>query len=162
MPDDAPSLPPTPKPFRARDELGRPLPDGSENLLELPDFDANTLEQNHELAIEFFEMGNYFAAHEGWETCWGQAKGTSEEEFFKGLAQLGAGYTHYLRGNARGARALLQRALDRVMTCGSPHRGVDVRAFLHDIRVAHQVAAVVEMRGTGKLPPLKPVKVPRA
>jgi hypothetical protein len=163
MPDEQPTPAPTPKPFRPRDELGRPLPAGSANQLALPDFDANTLEQNHALAIGYFDAGNYFAAHEAWETCWMQAKGTDEEQFFKGFAQLGAGYTHYLRGNAHGARALLQRALDRILTCGSPHRGVDVRAFTHDIRVAHQVAGIVELRGGSPvhLPPLKPVKVPQ-
>ena len=95
---------PTPKPFRPRDELGRPLSAGSLNQLELPNFDLNTIDQNHALAIAYFDAGNFFAAHEAWETCWAQAKGGDEEEFFKGLAQLGAGYTHYRRGNARPAR----------------------------------------------------------
>ena len=157
---EQPSPAATPKPFRPRDELGRPLPAGSENRLELPNFDVNTLDQNHALAIDFFDAGNYFAAHEAWETCWVQAKGTDDEEFFKGLAQLGAGYTHYLRGNAHGARALLARALERIDSRGSPHRGIDVRGFTHDIRIAHHVAGIVELRG-GVLPPLRPIFVPR-
>lgn len=152
---------PTPKPFRPRDELGRPLPAGSPNRMELPDFDAKTIDENHALAIEYFDAGNYFAAHEAWETCWGQAKGTADEEFFKGLAQLGAGYTHYRRGNAHGARALIQRAADRIASRGSPHRGIDVRNFVHDIRVTQQVAAIVEQRG-GVLPPLRHTTVRRA
>ncbi len=157
----APTPAPRPKPSRPRDELGRPLPAGSANRMELPDFDANTLEENHALAIDYFDAGSFFAAHEAWETCWGQAKGTDEEEFFKGLAQLGAGYTHYRRGNAHGARALMQRALDRIGSRGSPHRGIDVRNFLHEIRVTQQVVAIVEQRG-GELPPLRHDRVPRA
>ena len=86
-------LPPAMKPERPRDELGRPLPAGEPNRLELPYFDEMTLEECHEEAIRLFDAGNYFGAHEAWETCWGYAKGTDEEEFFKGLAQLGAGYT---------------------------------------------------------------------
>ena len=80
-----------PKPQRPRDELGRLLPAGSANRLVLPDFDVLSLEQNHALAIELFDAGNYFGAHEAWETCWQQARGADDEEFFKGLSQLGAG-----------------------------------------------------------------------
>ena len=55
MPDQDPIPVPKPKPFRPRDELGRPLPAGSENRLELPDFDALSLEENHALAIRYFD-----------------------------------------------------------------------------------------------------------
>src|SRR3546814_15936218 len=68
---------------------------------------------------DLFDAGNYFGAHEAWETCWAFAKGTPEQEFFKGLAQLGAGYTHWLRGNPHGVVALLGRALARLGTHGS-------------------------------------------
>ncbi|MBM3141340.1 MAG: DUF309 domain-containing protein [Chloroflexi bacterium] len=161
MTEERRSLPPAPKPFRPRDELGRPLPAGAENQLDLPDFDALSLEENHALAMRFFDTRNFFAAHEAWETCWGQAKGTAEEEFFKGLAQLGAGLTHWLRGNPHGARALLGRALDRIGSRGDAYRGIDVRAFLHTIRVQHQVAAIIEIRGA-TLPPLPALTVPSA
>jgi hypothetical protein len=97
---------PVPKPFRPRDEYGRPLRPDEADRLALPNFDAMNLEEAHEAALRFFDAGNYFAAHEAWETCWGLAKGTDEEEFFKGLAQLGAGYTHWMRGNAHGVVAL--------------------------------------------------------
>lgn len=121
--------PPPPKPDRPRDELGRPLPPGSENRLHLPDFDALSVEENHALAIEFFNARNFFGAHEAWETCWAQSKGTEEEEVFKGFAQLGAGYTHWLRGNPHGVQALLGRALERIGDRGSPYRGIDTAAF---------------------------------
>jgi hypothetical protein len=51
------------------------------------------------------------------------------------------------------------RALTRIGSRGDAHRGVDIRAFLHEIRVTQQVAAVVEQRG-GELPPLRPARVP--
>src|SRR5919204_4023113 len=88
-----------PKPQRPRDELGRPLPHEAENLLQMEDYDSLPLEENHQLGIEHLNAGRFFPAHEAWETCWKQAKETSEAEFFKGLSQLGAGYTHLLRGN---------------------------------------------------------------
>ena len=77
---------------RPRDELGRPLPWGEENRLEMEDFDSHSLEENHRLGIEHFDAGRFFPAHEAWETAWKQARGTSDEESYKGLSQLGAGY----------------------------------------------------------------------
>jgi uncharacterized protein len=118
-----------PKPKRPRDELGRPLSWKAENRLELEDYDALSLERNHELGLGHFNAGRFFPAHEAWETCWKQAKQTDEAEFFKGLSQLGAGYTHLLRGNLHGAHTLLRRGAGRIEKYGSPHRGVDVRAL---------------------------------
>jgi hypothetical protein len=150
-----------PKPQRPRDELGRLLPAGSANRLVLPDFDVLSLEQNHALAIELFDAGNYFGAHEAWETCWQQARGADDEEFFKGLSQLGAGYTHYRRGNAHGAQTLLGRALSRIGGRGSPHRGIDVDALAS--AVAPHAAAFARAEHDGEPPPaVAPPRITRA
>ena len=95
------------KPERPRDELGRPLPWGEATRLSLPDFDAMSLAENDRAGRRFLADHNFFGAHEAWETAWKQAKGTGEEELFKGLSQMGAGYVHLLRGNAHGAITLL-------------------------------------------------------
>jgi uncharacterized protein len=112
------------KPARPRDRLGRPLPWGEPTQLPLPDFDANTIEENHELAKTFVREGNWFAAHEAWETAWKQARGTGDEELFKGLSQMGAGYVHLLRGNAHGTKTLLRRAERRVGSYPDGTRGI--------------------------------------
>ena len=90
------------KPERPRDELGRPLPWGAETRLALPNFDAMSVADNDAAARRYLADRNYFGAHEAWETAWKQSKGTGEEELFKGLSQMGAGYVHLLRGNAHG------------------------------------------------------------
>jgi hypothetical protein len=113
------------KPERPRDHLGRPQRWDAENTLELEDFDALTLEENHRLAREHFNAGRFFPAHEAWETCWKQARDTEDAELFKGLSQLGAGYTHLLRGNAHGAITLLRRAASRIRRYPVGHRGID-------------------------------------
>jgi hypothetical protein len=115
-----------PKPKRPRDELGRPLDRSATNTLRLEDFDSLPLEENHRLGIAHFNAGRFFPAHEAWETCWKQAKGTADAEFFKGLSQLGAGYVHLLRGNPHGAATLLRRGANRILAYDSPHRGVAV------------------------------------
>lgn len=115
-----------PKPKRPRDELGRPLSWKAENRLQLEDYDSLTVEENHRLGVEHLNAGRFFPAHEAWETCWKQAKETRDAEFFKGLSQLGAGYTHLLRGNLHGAFTLLRRGAGRITRYPTPHRGVDV------------------------------------
>ena len=90
----------------------------------MPDFDRNSLEENHRLGIRFFEEGKYFPAHEAWETAWKQARGTDDAEFFKGLSQLGAGYVHLLRGNRHGAFTLMRRAAGRIDRYPSGHHGI--------------------------------------
>src|SRR5207244_12658977 len=92
-----------------RDRLGRPLAHDATNELELEDYDALSIDENHRLGVEHFDAGRFFPAHEAWETCWKQAKETDEAEFFKGLSQLGAGYVHFLRENPHGAHTLLRR-----------------------------------------------------
>ena len=113
------------KPERPRDHLGRPQPWGTPSTLELEDFDALTLDENHELGRQHFNAGRFFPAHEAWETAWKQARDTDDAELFKGLSQLGAGYVHLLRGNAHGAVTLLRRSASRIGGYPDGYRGVD-------------------------------------
>jgi uncharacterized protein len=99
---------------RPGDRLGRPLPWDSASELELEDFDSLSLDENHELGRAHARAGQWFAAHEAWETAWKQARDTDEAELFKGLSQMGAGYVHLFRGNAHGAATLLRRAARRI------------------------------------------------
>lgn len=115
----------------------------------MEDYDNLTIEEDHRLAIESFNAGRFFPAHEAWESAWRQSRGTPDEEFFKGLAQLGAGYTHYLRGNPHGARVLIGRGLSRIRRYGPHYRGIDIG------RLAEASEAVAEAaRGAqrGRLP----------
>ncbi len=129
------------KPERPRDLLGRPLPWEAQNQLHLPDFDAMSLDENHLAGLRFVNERNWFGAHEAWETAWKQARGTGDEEFFKGLSQMGAGYVHLLRGNAHGARTLLRRGAGRVGAYPDPHRGVPTETLAAELEdLARRVA----------------------
>jgi uncharacterized protein len=112
------------KPERPRDHLGRPLPWGAKSSLALEDFDSMSLDENHDLGRAHARAGEWFAAHEAWETAWKQARDTDEAELFKGLSQMGAGYVHLFRGNAHGAATLLRRAAMRISRYGEGIRGV--------------------------------------
>jgi predicted metal-dependent hydrolase len=100
----------------------------------MPDFDTQSLEENHRLGIRFFEEGRYFPAHEAWETAWKQARGTGDAEFFKGLSQLGAGYVHLLRGNRHGAFTLMRRAAGRIERYPDGHHGIATAALTERAR----------------------------
>jgi hypothetical protein len=112
------------KPERPRDLLGRPLPWGAEDTLALEDFDSLSLQENHELGRAHARAGEWFPAHEAWETAWKQGRDTDEAELFKGLSQMGAGYVHLFRGNAHGAATLLRRAAMRISRYEDGSRGV--------------------------------------
>jgi len=135
------------KPERPRDELGRPLPREAENLLHLPDFDALSVGENDRLGRELMRDRNYFGAHEAWETAWKQSRGSGDEELFKGLSQMGAGYVHLLRGNAHGAITLLRRGARRVGTYPDGTLGIDTH------RLADRLEADAAAVETGALIP---------
>ena len=143
---------------RPRNELGQLLPWGAENLLHMEDFDSLSPEENHRLAIEHFDAGRFFPAHEAWETVWKQSKGTPDEEFFKGLSQLGAGYTHYRRGNPHGTHVLMRRALSRIGAFGKSHHGIDLERLVQEVE--RQAAEVEAADAAGEdLPVIEPPKI---
>ncbi len=124
----------------------------------MEDFDARSLEENHRLGRRYFSEGRFFPAHEAWETAWKQAKGSDDEEFFKGLSQLGAGYVHYRRGNAHGAHTLMRRALSRIEHHGDEHHGVDLAALVAVVRGHARLIEEAESAGR-PLPAIDPPAV---
>jgi uncharacterized protein len=143
---------------RPRDELGRPLSWGEENRLELEDFDSLPQEENHRLGIAHFNGGRFFQAHEAWETAWKQGRGTPDEEFFKGLSQLGAGYVHYRRGNPHGAHTLIRRGTRRIREYGRSHHGVDIQRVVEEAEGHASEIAAREAAGE-PLPEIVPPRI---
>lgn len=119
------------------------MPRHEPDRLLLPDFERLSTDENNRLGMRSFAAGQYFAAHEAWETCWKQAGQAPEAEGFKGLAQLAAGYVHLQRGNAHGARVLLRRAVGRLMGCGMDWQGLDVARLIDDAERAVAAVGVV-------------------
>lgn len=153
---DLPSHGTAQQPERPRDELGRPLAHGAANRLHLEPFAQFDIATNHRLAVQHLNAGQCFGAHEAWEACWRLARGTSDEEFFKGLSQIGAGYTHARRGNAHGARALLERGAARIARYAlaeAVHHGIDT------LRLAPAVAADAARCGEAEVAGVAPPAV---
>lgn len=101
-------------------------------------------------AQQLLREGRPFHAHEVLEAAW-KAAPAAERDLWQGLAQVAVGLTHALRGNSRGAVALLRRGAGKLS--GYPAHGP------HDVDVAGvqrscaELAARIEASGTGALQP---------
>jgi hypothetical protein len=136
---------------RPRDGLGRPLARGAVGQPVLPDPVAVTPGWALETAQRLLDEGRPFHAHEVLEAAWKSAD-SGERDLWQGLAQLAVGLTHALRGNARGAAALLRRGSGRIAAYAgtSPH-GIDVDGL---IQQGAEIASQIEDRGLAALGPV--------
>ncbi|MFC5745058.1 DUF309 domain-containing protein [Actinomadura rugatobispora] len=108
----------------------------------MPDDLAVTPVEALEEAQRLLDADRPFHAHEVLEAAWKSAP-EAERELWRGLAQVAVGITHVRRGNPRGARALLERAADRIETYGTadvPH-GIDVPGIAAEARRTAEQAA---------------------
>jgi len=94
--------------MRARDALGRPVPEGSPDAVEPVGDAALPPQQALDLAQSLLDEGRAFSAHEVLEAVW-KACPVEERDYWQGLAQLCVGVTHLQRGNVEGATTLLRR-----------------------------------------------------
>lgn len=135
---------------RPRDELGRPLAREAIGQPVMPDGLAVTPDWALSTAQRLLDDGRPFHAHEVLEAAWKSAP-PAERDLWQGLAQLAVGLTHALRGNARGATALLRRGSRRLggYAGGYPH-GVAVDDI---IGTANALADRIESAGLAGLGP---------
>jgi uncharacterized protein len=156
-----------PRNARPRDALGRPLDragsGGGESAGEarIPDDLALAGPEAARLADQLLRAGRPFHAHEVLEAAW-KTGPAGERDLWQGLAQVAVGLTHALRGNARGAAALLRRGAQRVREyqdayqdqAGSPSGrdrpyGIDLTAFL---AASDDLAGRIEQHGLADIP----------
>ena len=111
---------------RPRDALGRPLPYGATGEERAPEGVLRTPTAALAEAQGLLDAGRPFHAHEVLEDAWKQAP-EHERQLWRGLAQLAVGQTHLLRGNAGGAKTLLDRGAGNVEPyAAAPPHGIDV------------------------------------
>src|SRR5947209_6840093 len=61
--------------------------------------------------IVLFNRGDFFEAHEVWESLWMETHGP-EKPFVQGLIQAAVGLCHFCNGNVRGAVKLYRSSRD--------------------------------------------------
>jgi predicted metal-dependent hydrolase len=83
--------------------------------------------------LRLYEAGEFFTAHEAWESVW-LAAPEPEKTFLQGLIQVTAAFHHLQRDNPLGAMLLLQAALRRLDRYPDSFGGISLTVLRHDIR----------------------------
>jgi predicted metal-dependent hydrolase len=127
---------------RGRAKAYRPLPEAARRV---------ALER----ALDAYDRGDFFLAHELLEPAWMGAREPAERALHSGLIKVAAAFVHDLRGNPAGVEKNLAGARERLLAGAptGPALGVDVPAILAQIDACR--AAV---QGGGDPPP---IRIPR-
>jgi predicted metal-dependent hydrolase len=83
--------------------------------------------------LRWYDAGEFFAAHEAWESRWLESK-EPEKTFLQGLIQVTAAFHHFQRNNPLGTNRLLQAALRRLEPYPASFGGISVILLCNDIR----------------------------
>ena len=93
------------------------------------EFDARYLD-----GIRLFNEREFFACHDELEDLWTETVG-DERDFYQGLIQSAVALFHFENGNFGGARRMYESARGYLMPYLPMNCGLDVAAFLDDMRV---------------------------
>jgi uncharacterized protein len=128
-----------------RDPLGRLRPPGAPDALahlRTLDERLGSPEEALRAAAALFDEQRFFEAfrHLSWPLA--RTRGADEPHWWKGLAQVAAGFCHVQRGNAVGAERLLERALGYLEPYEDGRHGVRLSALRGEVRrVLHELRA---------------------
>lgn len=131
---------------RPRDRFGRPLPPGSVGVARIPDDLDLPPGETLDYAQRLLDEGLAFNAHEVLEAAWKNGP-FAERMLWQGLAQYAVGLTHIQRGNPKGARTLLERAIGRLTAMPSPPYGIDAAGL-----VAHAEGLLADLAAGREIP----------
>lgn len=79
--------------------------------------------------VELFNHGEYWHAHEQWESCW-LASSEPDATFYKGIIQAAAALVHWQRGNPRGLRRNWQKSREKLTTLPAQMHGLDLAGLI--------------------------------
>jgi uncharacterized protein len=99
-----------------------------------------------------YNAGEYFTAHEAWETVWLEAH-EPDKTFLQGLIQVTAAFHHLRRNNPVGTGRLLHAALRRLELYPACFGGISVTTLCSDIR--ERIQALHADEPTPKLAPAR-------
>ena len=94
---------------------------------------AEAGEEGLDEAVELFNAGQYFEAHEVLERLWLAADGL-DRELYQGVLQVAVGLHHEAHGNRKGAASMLAKGVSRLTPLAPSRLGVDVARLLDDVR----------------------------
>jgi uncharacterized protein len=101
-------------------------------------------------AAALFNAGLFFECHEYLEDVWRVAS-PPERAFYHGLVQAAAGCYHFEKGNAHGARTLIEKAIAKLEPYAPAHRAVNLGIFIAGLRrVLARTARGEELRAADR------------
>ena len=85
-------------------------------------------------AIDLFNCGRFFDAHEALEDLWRELPaGSSSKRHYQGLVQVAVALHHESCGNLRGAGAVLERALLNLAGAGDSFESLDIEGLCSNL-----------------------------
>lgn len=87
-------------------------------------------------AVELFNQGAYWEAHEALETIWRSVPDEAEARVLQGLIQAAAALRHQQRGNPHGVSAVGEAALEKLRGPQHPAVEFDTEGLRHDLEQA--------------------------
>jgi predicted metal-dependent hydrolase len=94
-------------------------------IVAMPRRDDNTVGAEYKRGLRLARHGEFFAAHEAFETAW-RAADADERAFFQGLVHAVVFAYQAGRGKEIGAERQRLKALRRLAPYGAAHRGLDL------------------------------------
>jgi predicted metal-dependent hydrolase len=80
--------------------------------------------------IKLHNAGDYFAAHEAWESPWRAEKNAATRLLLQGLIQVTAAFhKHFVMGKPASAQKLVARGLAKLEHAPDVYEGVDLKQF---------------------------------
>jgi hypothetical protein len=94
----------------------------------MPDPDVSTVDGSYQHGLELSRRGQFFEAHEAFETAW-RVCAEPERDFFQGLVHVVVSAYQSGRGRPVAAERQRLKALKRLAAYEPGHRGLDVTAL---------------------------------
>jgi uncharacterized protein len=101
----------------------------------MPRPDDSTTDGEYKRGLALSQRGEFFAAHEAFETAWRAAE-PPERDFFQGLVHAVVFAYQAGRGKPVGAERQREKALRRLAHYAPAHRGLDVAHLLNALERA--------------------------
>ena len=108
--------------------------------------------------LSLYAAGRFFDAHEALEAAWRRSE-EPRMRFLQGLIQWAVAFEHHRRGNAHGARVLLERAWSRLRDAPEGAMGIDLSACRS--RQPELAAAFARWEDGGPRPEIAAPPIPR-
>ena len=116
-----------------RDEARRGARRRQKLIDEELDGEADGADDGLSRGIKLFNEGQFWEAHEAWESAWMPRRGTADADFFKGLVQVAAGCYHYQRRNRHGAEVKWRDGAGFLRPYLPEKEGIDLRSLVGDV-----------------------------